>query len=230
MSIQLRSAVPADAPALLAIYAPYVEQTAITFECDVPAEAEFTRRIADTLQNYPYLVAEQDGVPVGYAYAGKFHERAAYDWSVETSIYVEQHRKRQGIGRLLHDALEQELQRRHFLNMNACVACPIGENDPYLTRDSICFHEKLGYRMVGEFHQCGYKFGRWYHMVWLEKHIGSRGNAAAGTAGIISTMDLRERICVKIFLVLLTNLPFSGIIRSRKFLQYPLHGIRRTHT
>ena len=57
--------------------------------------------------------------------------------------------------------------------MNACVACPIGENDPYLTRDSICFHEKLGYRMVGEFYQCGYKFGRWYHMVWLEKHIGS---------------------------------------------------------
>ena len=87
---------------------------------------------------------------------------------METSIYVEQHRKRQGIGRLLHDALEQELQRRHFLNMNACVACPIGENDPYLTRDSICFHENLGYRMVGEFHQCGYKFGRWYHMVWLE--------------------------------------------------------------
>ena len=173
MPIQIRAAVPADAPALLAIYAPYVEQTAITFEYDVPAEAEFTRRIVDTLQNYPYLVAEQDGVPVGYAYAGKFHERAAYDWSVETSIYVEQHRKRQGIGRLLHDALEQELRRRHFLNMNACVACPIGENDPYLTRDSICFHEKLGYRMVGEFHQCGYKFGRWYHMVWLEKHIGS---------------------------------------------------------
>ena len=173
MSIQLRSAVPTDAPALLAIYAPYVEQTAITFEYDVPAEAEFTRRIADTLQNYPYLVAEQDGVPVGYAYAGKFHERAAYDWSVEMSIYVEQHRKRQGIGRLLHDALEQELQRWHFLNMNACVACPIGENDPYLTRDSICFHEKLGYRMVGKFHQCGYKFGRWYHMMWLEKHIGS---------------------------------------------------------
>ncbi len=173
MSIQIRAAVPTDAPALLTIYAPYVEQTAITFEYDVPAETEFTRRIADTLQNYPYLVAEQDGVSVGYAYAGKFHERAAYDWSVETSIYVEQHRKRQGIGRLLHDALERELQRRHFLNMNACVACPIGENDPYLTRDSICFHEKLGYRVVGEFHQCGYKFGRWYHMVWLEKHIGS---------------------------------------------------------
>ena len=110
MSIQIRSAAPADAPALLAIYAPYVAHTAITFEYDVPAEAEFARRIAETLKRYPYLVAEEDGVPVGYAYAGKFHDRAAYDWSVETSIYVEQHRKRQGIGRQLHGALEQELQ------------------------------------------------------------------------------------------------------------------------
>lgn len=173
MSIQIRSATPADAPALLAIYAPYVAHTAITFEYDVPAEAEFARRIAETLKRYPYLVAEEDGVPVGYAYAGKFHDRAAYDWSVETSIYVEQHRKRQGIGRQLHGALEQELQRRHFFNMNACVACPMTDNDPYLTKDSIRFHEKLGYRLVGEFRQCGYKFGRWYHMVWLEKHIGS---------------------------------------------------------
>ena len=115
MSIQIRPAVPADAPALLAIYAPYVAQTAITFEYDVPTETEFACRIADTLKKYPYLVAEQDGVPVGYAYAGKFHDRAAYDWSVETSIYVEQHQKRRGIGRLLHDALEQELRRRHFL-------------------------------------------------------------------------------------------------------------------
>ena len=83
MSIQIRPAVPADAPALLAIYAPYVAQTAITFEYDVPTETEFACRIADTLKKYPYLVAEQDGVPVGYAYAGKFHDRAAYDWSVD---------------------------------------------------------------------------------------------------------------------------------------------------
>ena len=82
MSIQIRPAVPADALALLAIYAPYVAQTAITFEYDVPTETEFACRIADTLKKYPYLVAEQDGVPVGYAYAGKFHDRAAYDLSL----------------------------------------------------------------------------------------------------------------------------------------------------
>ena len=78
MSILIRPASPADAQVLLAIYAPYVEQTAITFEYDVPAAAEFTARIASTLEKYPYLVAEQDGVPVGYAYAGAFHERAAF--------------------------------------------------------------------------------------------------------------------------------------------------------
>ena len=93
MSILIRPASPADAQALLAIYTPYVVQTAITFEYDVPTPVEFTARIAATLEKYPYLVAEQDGVPVGYAYAGAFHERAAYDWSVETSIYVEQHQK-----------------------------------------------------------------------------------------------------------------------------------------
>ena len=175
-NIIIRVASTEDAQTLLEIYRPYVEHTAITFEYDVPDIEEFMNRIKNTKKTYPYLVAEYQGEILGYAYAGAFKERAAYDWAVETSIYVEQHQKRRGIGRLLHDALEQELRRRHFLNMNACIACPMGESDPYLTRDSIRFHEKLGYRMVGEFHQCGYKFGRWYHMVWMEKHIGDHAD------------------------------------------------------
>ena len=130
MSIQIRSAAPADAPALLAIYAPYVAHTAITFEYDVPAEAEFARRIAETLKRYPYLVAEEDGVPVGYAYAGKFHDRAAYDWSVETSIYVEQHQKRRGIGRLLHDALEQGTAAAAFPQYERLHRLPYGRKRP----------------------------------------------------------------------------------------------------
>ena len=210
MSIQIRSAAPADAPALLAIYAPYVAHTAITFAYDVPAEAEFARRIAETLKRYPYLVAEEDGVPVGYAYAGKFHDRAAYDWSVETSIYVEQHRKRQGIGRQLHGALEQELQRRRFLSMNACVACPMTDNDPYLTKDSIRFHEKLGYRLVGEFHQCGYKFdGGTIWCGWRNTSAATRGLRCRCSGILAARKNLRS---------LLTNSPFSGIIRSRNFL------------
>lgn len=169
--MQIRIAAIEDAEALLAIYAPYVLHTAITFEYEVPTLPEFQNRIRHTLTRYPYLVAEQDGRLFGYAYAGPFHERAAYDWAVETSIYVDQACKGQGIGRQLYAALEDTLSRQNIVNLNACIACPAAE-DEYLTRDSISFHRHLGYRLVGEFYQCGYKFNRWYNMVWMEKHIG----------------------------------------------------------
>ena len=171
LKIRIRPAKPEDAEKLLAIYAPYVEQTAITFEYEVPTVEEFRERIHNTLKKYPYLVAEQGGEPVGYAYVGPFHDRPAYDWAVETSIYVDQNKKRMGIGKKLHEALEEELRNRGFLNMNACIAYPAQE-DEYLTRNSVEFHAHLGYRMVGRFHQCGYKFYRWYDMVWMEKLIG----------------------------------------------------------
>lgn len=169
--IQIRAAQAEDAHALLQIYAPYVEHTAITFEYEVPSEAEFEDRIRNVLKRYPYLVAEQQGILLGYAYAGPFHARAAYDWSVETSIYVEQTRKRAGIGVRLYQAMEESLQEQGILNLNACIAYPEQE-DTYLTRDSVKFHEKLGYQMAGHFHRCGYKFGKWYDMVWMEKLIG----------------------------------------------------------
>ena len=105
-NIHIRTASPDDAAALLAIYAPYVLETAITFEYDVPSTEEFARRITHTLEKYPYLVAEKDHTILGYAYAGPFHERAAYDWAVETSIYVDQNLKHSGIGGLLHDVLK----------------------------------------------------------------------------------------------------------------------------
>ncbi len=169
--LTIRVAQAADANELLAIYAPYVKETAITFEYDVPTVEEFAMRIAHTLEHYPYLVAEYDGEIVGYAYAGPLHDRPAYDWAVETSIYVRQDRKGQGIGRTLYDELEAWLHCQNIVNVNACIASP-AEEDEHLTRDSILFHEKLGYHMVGEFHQCGYKFDTWYNMVWMEKMIG----------------------------------------------------------
>ena len=110
-NIHIRTVSPNDAAALLAIYAPYVQETAITFEYDVPSTEEFARRITHTLEKYPYLVAEKDHTILGYAYAGPFHERAAYDWAVETSIYVDQNLKHSGIGGLLHDALEKALKK-----------------------------------------------------------------------------------------------------------------------
>lgn len=175
--ISIRIATEDDAEELLAIYAPYVEQTAITFEYDVPSEDEFRKRISHTLEKYPYLVAEENGKIAGYAYAGPFKERAAYDWSVETSIYVDMTKKRKGIGRLLYDRLEEILKKQGILNVNACIGYP-QIDDEYLTKDSMHFHERLGYHMVGTFHQCGYKFGRWYDMVWMEKFIGEHSMQA----------------------------------------------------
>ena len=170
--ITIRTATLSDAQALLNIYSPYVEHTAITFEYDVPSVEEFASRIKNTLQKYPYLVAEKNGRLLGYAYASPFHERPAYDWAVETSIYVDLNIKHQGIGRRLHDALEDALRSQGILNMNACIAYP-PEEDEYLDKNSVEFHTHMGYRLVGEFYKCGYKFHRWYNMVWMEKLIGN---------------------------------------------------------
>lgn len=173
-NIQIREAVPDDAAALLAIYTPYVKETAITFEYEVPSVAEFRARIEKTKKKYPYLVAICDGKVAGYAYAGAFKERAAYDFAVETSIYVKQGLRRSGIGGMLYAALEKELREMGIQNMEACIGVPEVE-DEYLTCDSVHFHEHLGFRMVGEFYKCGFKFGRWYNMAWMEKHIGEHG-------------------------------------------------------
>ena len=167
----IRVAIEADAEEILAIYAKYIEQTAITFEYVVPSIEEFRGRIRHTLERFPYLIAEKDGKIAGYAYVSPFKERAAYDWSVETSIYVDMEQKRGGIGRRLYEELENILKQQGILNVNACIAYP-QVKDEYLTKDSVLFHEKLGYTMVGTFHQCGYKFHRWYDMVWMEKFIG----------------------------------------------------------
>lgn len=170
-NILLRIAAEKDAAELRNIYAPYVENTAITFEYVVPSVQEFEKRIKNTLSKYPYIVAEYNGELLGYAYAGSFHERAAYNWAVETSIYVKMDKKRMGIGSALYDALEKILKKQGILNLNACIAYTEKE-DVHLTNDSVYYHEKLGYSMVGRFHKCGYKFQHWYDMVWMEKSIG----------------------------------------------------------
>ena len=176
MAVQLRVATQEDAAALLDIYAPYVRETAITFEYDVPSVEEFAARIAHTLEKFPYLAAENDGEIVGYAYAGAFHPRAAYQWCAEMSVYVKRDARRMGVGRKLYDAMEALLKAQRLTNVEACIAVPSAP-DAHLTLDSVRFHEKMGYRMVGKFEKCGYKFDTWYDMVWMEKHIGGHVHA-----------------------------------------------------
>ena len=169
----IRMANLADAKQLLAIYAPYVEQTAITFEDDVPTLAEFSQRMELVLACYPYLVIENNGEIVGYAYASQFKNRSAYDWSVETSIYVKQGCAKHGYGRQLHEVLEASLKLQGIKTMCACIGVPRDNDDPYLTMNSVDFHSHLGYRLVGRFNCSGYKFDRWYDMVWMEYAIGA---------------------------------------------------------
>jgi L-amino acid N-acyltransferase YncA len=170
--MNIRTATPDDAEALLSIYRPYVEHTAISFEYEVPSVEEFRQRIVDHLEHFPYLVAEEGDRILGYAYVGKFQERAAYQWSVETSIYVAQGLHRQGIGSRLLTALEEACRDKGIQNMYACISY-VEPEDEYLTHDSVLFHERMGYRMVGRFLKCGRKFGRWYDIVWMEKLIGN---------------------------------------------------------
>ena len=176
--IKLRIATPSDAEAILKIYAYYVENTVITFEYDVPELAEFRGRIENTLKRYPYIVAEHEGEVVGYAYLGAFVGRKAYDWSAETTIYLANDRKKMGLGRIMYQALENLAKAQNIINLNACIGYPEVE-DEYLNKNSAQFHAHLGYDMVGEFHKCGFKFGRWYDMVWMEKMIGEHGSEPA---------------------------------------------------
>lgn len=167
----IRTAELEDAGKLLEIYRPYVENTAISFEYEVPSVEEFKGRIQRILQKYPYLVAIAGEQIVGYAYAAPFIQRAAYDWSVELTIYLDQSEKGKGYGRALYQEMEKRLRRQHVLNMNSCIAYTDCE-DEHLTNASMHFHEHMGFQLVGKFTKSGYKFKKWYDMIWMEKLIG----------------------------------------------------------
>ena len=170
--ILLRTARPDDAPRLLEIYRPYVEKTAISFECEVPSLEEFRGRIVRTLKNHPYFTVERGGELLGYAYTGSFVGRAAYSWAAEVTIYLREDQRRNGLGRRLYGAIEAASRARNIFNLNACIGVPEGQEDLHLNRNSMEFHAHMGYRLVGEFRRCGYKFGTWYNMIWMEKLLG----------------------------------------------------------
>ena len=166
----IRPAELRDVPAMLAVYAPYVETTAVSFEYAVPSEEEFRARLERVQSFYPWIVAEQQGRVLGYAYASRFHPRAAYDWSVEVSIYLERGERGRGLGRRLYETLEKCLRAQGVLTAYSCIA-HAPTPDEYLDHASIRFHERTGYSRTGTFPACGYKFGRWYGMIWMEKRL-----------------------------------------------------------
>ena len=169
-NITLRLATSEDAEALSFIYKPYVEETAISFEYTAPDKDEFSKRISEKLEKYPFIVAEYDEDVVGYAYCSEFLPRPAYIHSVESSVYVKRGMSGKGIGGLLCRALEDLLKMQNVLSVNACIAVT-DASDETLNNNSMFFHSALGYRYVGRFNASGYKFGRFYDMIWMEKFI-----------------------------------------------------------
>lgn len=169
--ICLRSATPEDAQALRDIYAPYVERTAVSLEYDAPGVEEFRTRVETTLKTHPYLVAEKNGEILGYAYASRFHPRAAFLYCAEVSIYLRGDQRRNGLGRVLYTELERQLSERGIRNLYASIAYTDRADDMYLTADSPRFHTRMGYRKTAHFHDCGWKFGRWYDLIWMEKRL-----------------------------------------------------------
>ena len=168
--IKIRLATVEDAEDILKIYEYYVLNTAISFEYAIPTLDEFKTRIKKTLKKYPYYIALIDDKIVGYAYASTFGEREAYKYSVELSIYIDKDYKRKGIGRLLYDTLEQELKTNGITNLYALIVTQRKE-DKYLNFDSENFHKSLGFKQVGKCSKCGYKFNRWYDVIYTEKII-----------------------------------------------------------
>lgn len=175
--MNIRLAKRSDAAALLAIYAPYVENTAITFDYEVPTIEDFANRIEKTLGKYPYLVAEEDGVVLGYAYASTYYARAAYDWAVELSVYVSQDTRGKGVGSKLYDELEDLLDQMGYMHFLACISLP--------NEDSLAFHAKRGYQQVAHFPKIGYKFERWHDIVWLQKSLEKQ----AGSIKLLTEME-----------------------------------------
>lgn len=158
----IRNATIHDAAALLAIYRPFVTDTTVTLETSAPTVAEFATRIATTLPDYPYLVAEAgDHTPLGYAYAHRYKERPGYNWTVEASIYVAD--RGHGVGKALYQQLEALLAQQHVQTVMACVT---GHNTT-----SQLFHQHRGFTEVGRFPHAGFKHGQWLDLHWFAKQL-----------------------------------------------------------
>ena len=163
----IRIATEADVPAMLAIYAPYVETTTYTFEYTVPTAEEFLGRFREITGQFPWLVWEEEGAILGYAYGSLPFARAAYAWAGEVSIYLSPQAQGRGVGRRLYTALEELMAAQGYRVLYAIIT---EENS-----GSLAFHQALGYREAGVFSRCGLKFNRWLSVVWMEKHLDSVG-------------------------------------------------------
>lgn len=160
---QVRIASERDGEGCAAVYAPYVTGTAITFETDPPGGEEMARRIAVALEGHCWLVLEEGGRVVGYAYGSRFNPRAAYRWSCEVSVYVEMGRRRTGAGRRLYEELFARLAGRGYRTAIAGMTLP---NDA-----SVGLHRVMGFEPVGTYRRIGFKHGAWHDVAWMQRPL-----------------------------------------------------------
>jgi len=164
MSWTVRIASPGDAGDMIDIYAPFIRETAVTFESEVPPVEDFAGRVAEILERFPWLACEDGGRVIGYAYACPHRARHAYRWSVETSIYVAEGRRKSGVGRALYGALLEILRVQGLYNAYAGITLPNAE--------SAGFHESFGFRLIGTFPSVGYKLRAWHDVGWWHLRLG----------------------------------------------------------
>lgn len=159
----LRPATPADCDAIRSIYAPYILETAVSFETEVPSHETFAERMRGIMEFFPYLIAEASGEVIGYAYAHFAYERAAYRWNAELSVYLRRGAEKRGVGSALYAALIELLRAQGFKKLYGVVAMP--------NEASERLHERFGFAPAARFEKHGYKFGRWHDVVWFEKRL-----------------------------------------------------------
>ena len=181
----IRIALESDIPAMLAIYAPFVEKTTVSFEYDVPTEEVFLQRFRAITAQFPWLVWDEDGRVLGYAYAAKPFERAGYSWCAEPSIYLREEARGRDVGRKLYAVLEAILDRQGYCVLYSLIT---SEN-----KASLRFHEKCGYSTVAVFPDCGRKFGRWLGLHWMEKRIKLSNNPSAFPCSWLAIVQDAER-------------------------------------
>ena len=170
----IRAATAQDVPALLAVYGPYIQETAYTFEYEVPTLEAFRQRFLTITEKHPWLVWEENGEILGYAYGERAFERAAYSWVADLSIYLKPSCHGRGIGKALYSAVEEILRRQGYFALYGVVTSS--------NTGSCAFHRAMGFRQMAEFPACGWKFGRWHDVIWFEKRLRD-GEAASPPVG-----------------------------------------------
>lgn len=162
-NLQIRLIQDTDSQGVLAVYKPYIENTAITFEYDVPESAAFLERIKNVTAGYPWLVCLENNEVIGYAYASKYRDRVAYQWAAESAIYLKEGAHRKGIARILYEALFQILRLQGYTNLYAIITLP--------NVKSVGFHQAMGFQEIGIFRNVGYKMNKWHDVIWFEKQL-----------------------------------------------------------